>query len=96
MTIDNEIFSAKQIESLCEQVNKNLSKAAKVTIVCKQRPKQQLSGVSTAQPGRDYVVNVDGKPLSGVLSKSMDFKPNEIATLTIVMKLPEIVYLEDD
>ena len=67
----------------------------KARIIAKERPKTNDSGVTCSQVGRDYLLEVDGKIVPGIISKRIDFTPNDLATLTIIMKLPEIVYLDD-
>lgn len=44
------------------------------------------------QVGRDYHLEVDGVIVPGVISKTINLDCNERATLTVVMKLPEVIY----
>ena len=73
----------------------NESKKVKARIVTKTNP-SSLGDRIIGQVGREYMLEIDGQPVPGVLSQRIDFTPNDIATLTVTMVLPEIVYLDDE
>lgn len=72
-----------------------ISNIGKAKLMVTNKPKESGEPITTAQTGRDFLLEIDGKVVPGVMSKTIDLAPNEIATLTIVMKLPEIIYVDE-
>ena len=70
-----------------------INNMGKAKLISKNKPDAEQGGITKAQCGRDYTLEIDGKSVPGIISKRIDIKPNEMVTLTIVMQLPVIEYI---